>query len=106
MKSCPLRRCLRNSVVQHRHDRVRAERGFGLATGRLYYLHEDSERVNEIRFLDLSTGANTLLGRIDKPLTGGLTVSQDGPSLVYAGLQRRGNIFIAENPHPRGVPAR
>jgi hypothetical protein len=63
----------------------------------VYYLHEDSEGVNEIRQLLLSTGVNSRVCRIDKPLTGGLGLSPDGRSLVYAELRRRGNLMIAEN---------
>jgi len=71
--------------------------GFAVARDRVYYLHEDSEGVNEIRQLLLSTSANSRVCRIDKPLTGGLSLSPDGRSLLYAELRRRGNLMIVEN---------
>jgi Tol biopolymer transport system component len=71
--------------------------GFAAARDRVYYVHEDSEEVNEIRQLLLATGANSRVCRIDKPLTGGLSLSPDGRSLLYAELRRRGNLMIAEN---------
>jgi len=70
---------------------------FAVARDRVYYLHEDSEEVNEIRQVLLATGANSRVCRIDKPLTGGLSVSPDGRSLVYAELRRHGNVMIAES---------
>lgn len=70
---------------------------FAVATDRIYYVHEDSEGVNEIRRLLLSSGENSRVVRVDKPLAVGLSLSPDGRSLLFAEARRRANLMIAEN---------
>jgi Tol biopolymer transport system component len=69
---------------------------FVVARDRIYYIHEDSQGVNEIRQLSLSSGENSRVVQINKPLSSGLSLSSDGRSLLYAEMQRRGNLMIAE----------
>jgi Tol biopolymer transport system component/DNA-binding winged helix-turn-helix (wHTH) protein len=68
---------------------------FAVAADRIYYIHDDSEGVNEIRRLLLSNGENSRVVRLDKPLTQGLSLSPDGRSLLFTEGRRRGNLMIA-----------
>jgi Tol biopolymer transport system component/DNA-binding winged helix-turn-helix (wHTH) protein len=70
---------------------------FAVGRDRIYYIHEDGEGVNEIRQFVLSSGENSRVVRIDKPLTNGLSLSPDGKSLLFAEIRRRSNLMIAKN---------
>jgi len=70
---------------------------FAVGGDRIYYLHSESERVNEIRQFQLSTRMKSTVRRIDKPLVYGLTLSPDGKSLIYSEVRSRGNVMIAES---------
>ena len=73
--------------------------GFAVAGDRIYYLHETSSGVNEIRRFILATSEDSRVAPIDKQLTAGLSVSPDGRSLLFAALRRRGNVMLAEGLH-------
>jgi len=71
--------------------------GFTVAAERIYYLHQPSSGAMEIRQRFLVTGQDSRLMAIEKQLTGGLSLSPDGKSLIYSELRRHSSLMIAEN---------
>jgi len=73
--------------------------GFAVGADRIYYLHNASDGATEIRQFLLVTGKDSRIAAIGKPLTGGLSLSPDGKSLIYAEWRTRGTLMLAETVH-------
>lgn len=71
--------------------------GFAVAEDRIYYLHEPSPGKMEIRQRLLATGEDSRVVTVEKQVTGGLSLSPDGKSLIYSELRVRSSLMVAEN---------
>ena len=66
--------------------------------GVYYVVPQSSDSAGTIEFLDPATGKHSILGRTDKSLDLGVTVSPDGRYLLYAQIDNLGsNLMMIDN---------
>jgi Tol biopolymer transport system component len=66
-------------------------RAFVVFKNRIYYLHPEPGGATELRCFLLATGKDSLVTKIAKPVTLGLSVSPDGSQIIYAQVDHRGS---------------
>ena len=72
---------------------------YAISADGLYFMPDsESPTTNSIRFLDLATGANTEILKIDKPVDLGLAISPDGLNLLFTQVDYVGeDLMLVEN---------
>jgi len=72
--------------------------GFAIGAAGIYHLACGGSGAVPLRLLDLATGQDRLLGTLEGPLGAGLTVSDDGKTILFTKLVGEGrDLVLIEN---------